>query len=148
LFKKVLGFTITALGLYIFLFSNLIFGAIFLSIGINFLVTDGSEINLENNTYRNIKSFFGSKFGKWKPCPEFEYISVFKTKESQTIRVVTAETTIQNDIVMLNLFYKGNKYITFYKTEDKTDAFKVAEKFKAIFKIDILDATTNEKVWL
>lgn len=82
------------------------------------------------------------------PCPEFEYVSVFKTKENQTIRVITAETTLQNDIILLNLFYKGNKHITFYKTQNRADAFKMAEEFKSIFNIDILDATESEKKWL
>jgi hypothetical protein len=147
LLKKILGFALSLFGLFAFLSLNIIFGAIFLVLGINLLMTEGSEINLENNTYRNIKSLFGSHFGKWKPCPEFEYVSVFKTKENQTIRVVTAETTLQTDIIVLNLFYKGNKHITFYKTQDKTDAFHVAEKFKSIFKIDILDATESKKKW-
>ena len=111
-------------------------------------MAEGSEINLQDNTYRNIKSLFGSHFGKWQPCPEFEYVSVFKTKENQTIRVVTAEATLQSDIIVVKLFYKGNKRITFYKTHDKKDAFKVAEKFKSIFKIDILDATESKKRWL
>ena len=123
-----------SLGLFIFIFANIIFGAIFLVIGLNLLIAEGSEINLDNNTYRNVKSFFGSNFGKWKPCPEFEYVSVFRTKESQTIRVVTAETTINSDMIVLNLFYKGNKYITFYKTQSKDDALNVAEKFKEFLK--------------
>ncbi|WP_333600411.1 hypothetical protein [Flavobacterium sp.] len=148
LFKKILGFVILVFGLYTFIFANIIFGAIFLVIGLNLLSTEGSEIHLENNSFRNIKSIFGYNFGKWKQCPEFEYVSVFKTKENQTIRVVTAEATLQSDVILLNLFYKGNKHITFYKTQDKNDAFNVAEKFKSIFKIDILDATESEKKWL
>ena len=106
------------------------------------------KIDLDNVTYRSIHSLFGFHFGKWKPCPKFEYVSVFKTTENQTVRVITAETTLQNDIILLNLFYNGNKHITFYKTQDKNDAFKVAEKFKLIFNIDILDATESEKKWL
>ena len=148
LFKKILGFVISVFGLYVFIFANIIFGAIFLVIGLNLLSTEGSEINLETNTFRNVKSIFGYNFGKWQQCPEFEYVSVFKTRESQTVRVVTAEATLQSDVILLNLFYKGNKHITFYKTQDKNDAFTVAEKFKSIFKIDILDATEREKRWL
>jgi hypothetical protein len=148
LFKKVLGILISAVGIYSFLFSNIIFGAIFLVIGLNLLSTEGSEINLDDNTYRNIKSLFGYNFGKWQACPEFEYVSVFRTKENQTVRVVTAEATFQTSIILLNLFYNGNKHITVYKTLDKSDALTVAERFKSIFKIDILDATGEEKVWL
>ncbi|MEO0038350.1 MAG: hypothetical protein RIQ59_1561 [Bacteroidota bacterium] len=148
LFKKILGFIVASFGLLTFLFSNIIFGAIFLVIGLNLISTEGSEINLDNDTYRNIKSIFGIHFGKWKSCPKFEYISVFKTKENQTIRVVTAEATLQSDIILLNLFYDGSKHLTFYKTTNKNAAFKVAEKFKSVFNIDILDATESEKKWL
>ena len=146
-FKKFLGCSIIFLSLII-LFSNVVFGMIFLVIGLNLLSSEGSEINLESNTYRNIKSIFNFSFGKWKPCPEFEYVSVFKTKENQTIRVVTAEATVQSEIILINLFYNTNKHITFYKTKDLTDAFKVAEKFKSFFNIDIFDATTNDHKWL
>lgn len=148
LFKKILGFGMMALGLYIFLFANIVFGAIFFVIGLNLLLTEGSEINLDTTTYRSIKSFMGLHFGRWKPCPEFEYVSVFKTKESSTVRVITAETTVQSNVILLNLFYNGNKHITFYKTQDKKDAFKVAEKFRSIFQIAVLDATGSEKVWI
>ncbi len=147
LLKKILGFSIVALGLLSFT-ASIVFGAIFITIGINFLLTEGSEIDLDTSTYRSIHSLFGFHFGKWKPCPKFEYVSVFKTTENQTVRVITAETTLQNDIILLNLFYNGNKHITFYKTQDKNDAFKVAERFKTIFNIDILDATESEKKWL
>ena len=146
-FKKILGFAITFLGILVF-FMNIIFGLIFLVIGINILMTEGSEINLQNKHYRSLKSLFGIHFGKWKPTPEFEYVSVFKTKENQTIRVITAETTLQNDVIVLNLFYNRNKHITIYKTQDKNDAFRVAEKLSAYFNIEILDATTSEKKWL
>lgn len=148
LFKKVLGLILSSFGLFAFLSLSIVFGAIFLVIGLNLLSTEGSEINLENNTYRNIKTLFGKHFGRWQNCPEFEYVSVFKTKENQTVRVVTAEATVQSDVILLNLFYKGNKHITFYKTQNRDDAFNVAEKFKSIFEIDILDATGNEKKWL
>lgn len=148
LIKKVLGYIFLVFGLFALLSLNIFFGAIFLAIGLNLLSTEGTEINIENNTYRKIKSLFGKHFGKWETCPEFEYVSVFKTKENQTVRVVTAEATIQSDAILLNLFYKGNRHITFYKTNDKKDAFKIAEKMKAAFNIDILDATGTEKKWL
>ena len=145
--KKFFGFVLALFGLFVFLF-NFFFGLLFIVIGLNLISTEGTEINLENKTYRTIKYIFGLKFGKWKPFPEFEYVSVFKTKESQTINVVSATTTITSDIIYLNLFYDRNKHITCYKTEDKADAFKVAEEFKKTLGIDILDATEQEKKWL
>lgn len=119
---------------------------IVLGIGLN--TKDGSEINLSVKQYRTIKSVFGITIGNWKPLPEFEYVSVFRTKENQTVRVVTAEATSSSEIILLNLFYNRNKHITFYKTDNKEDAFKVAEHFKLALDIDILDATENKKRWL
>lgn len=148
LMKKIFGIVIIIAGLYIFLTTNIVFGLIFFAIGINLILREGSQINLENKTYRNIKSIFGMHIGKWQPCPEFEYVSVFRTKENQTVNVVSATTTFTNDIIHLNLFYNGNKYLTIYKTDNKTDAFKVAEHFKLALNIEILDATESEKKWL
>ena len=147
-FKKLFGIILGILAIGIFITSNMLFGLIFLAIGINLVLTEGSEIDLENKTYRTVKSIFGINFGKWNPCPKFEYVSVFRTKETQRVNVVTATTAFTNEIILLNLFYNGNKKITFYKTDDKEEAFKVAEHFKLALNIDILDATESEKKWL
>ena len=68
--------------------------------------------------------------------------------ENQTINVVSATTTFTTEVILLNLFYNRNKHLTFYKTDDKADAFKVAEHFKLALDIDILDATESETKWL
>jgi hypothetical protein len=146
--KIILGGLALLIVVYGVFLGNLKTIAIPLALGLYMVTTEGSEINLTNKTYRTITSFFGIHFGKWKPCPEFEYVSVFKTSESQTVTIVTASATSKNDVILLNLFYNGNKHITFYKTTDKADAFKVAEHFKLALGVDILDATEREKKWL
>lgn len=138
--KKVFGYAAFLFGLYAFVFLSF-FGLLFIALGANLLLSEGSEVNLQDKTYRSIKSIFGIRFGKWNPCPDFEYVSVFRTKENQTLRFVTLETTLQSDIIQVNLFYNTNKHITIYKTEDKAAAFNVAERFKSIFDIEIFDAT-------
>lgn len=147
-FKKLFGIILGILGIGTLITGNILFGLIALAIGVNLILTEGSEIDLENKTYRTVKSIFGINFGSWEPCPKFEYVSVFRTKETQRVNVVTATTAFTSEIILLNLFYNGNKNITFYKTEDKNDAFKVAEHFKLALDIDILDATESEKKWL
>lgn len=146
--KMFFGFVIMIAGLAAAILSSTILGTVFAFIGLNLLLTEGSEINFIDKKYRTIKSVLGIRFGTWKDCPKFEYVSVFKTKENQTIRVITVETTIQSDIILLNLFYANNKYITFYKTDNKKDAFKVANHFNLIFDVDILDATEKESKWV
>ncbi|AXG74704.1 hypothetical protein DVK85_10875 [Flavobacterium arcticum] len=145
--KRFLGVTLMLFGIFALLFLNIIFGAIFLVLGLNLASTEGSQIDITSKTYRKIWSFLGIHIGKWEPCPEFEYVSVFRTNQDQTVNVVTATTTVRTEVILLNLFY-GNKNITFYQTTDKADAFKVAEHFKVVFNIDILDATEKDKVWL
>lgn len=149
LMKKIFALLLALAGIGILIAISIFFGIMIFFIGLNMLLTEGTEINLENKTYRSIKSLLGVNFGKWKPCPEFEYISVFKTKEATAVSAYGAEiATFKNDVIMLNLFSKGNKHFTVYKTEDKTDAFKVAEHFKLALEIDILDATQKESIWL
>jgi len=148
LMKNVFGYVLFLLGLFIAVTTNILFGLIFIAIGINMVSTEGSEINLSTRTYRKVKSVFGINIGKWKAFPDFEYVSVFKTKENQTVNVVSATTTFTNDIIMLNLFYDRNKHITVYKTDDRANAFKVANHLKLALNIDVLDATGSEKVWL
>ena len=147
-FKKLFGIILGILGIGTLITGNILFGLIALAIGVNLILTEGSEIDLENKTYRTVKSIFGINFGSWEPCPKFEYVSVFRTKETQRVNVVTATTAFTSEIILLNLFYNGNKNITFYKTEDKSDAFKVAKHFKLALDIAILDATEIEKKWL
>ena len=146
--EKIFGTFIAIAGFFTIFSTSIVFGSMFFAIGINLILSEGSQINLDNKTFRTIKSIFGIHIGIWKPCPEFEYLSVFKTKENQTVNVMSATTTFTNQIILINLFYKQNKHITFYKTNDKTDAFKVAEHIKYALEIDILDATENESKWL
>lgn len=147
--KKIFAIVLVLAGIGIFITSSLFFGILIIVLGVNMMTTEGAEFNLENKTYRTLKSVFGIHFGKWKPNPEFEYISVFKTKEATEVSAYGATMgTFKNDVIFLNLFSKGNKHITVYKTEDKTDAFKVAEHFKLGLNVDILNATEKESVWL
>ncbi len=147
-FKYVLGTIVLLFGLFLLFSGGLFIGSLFTVIGINLFSSEGSEIDLSNKTYRNIKSVFGLKFGKWKSFPEFEYVTIFKTKESQKINMVSTSTAIQYGIIHLNLFYNRNKHITVYKTHEIEDAFKVAKHIASAIDIDILDATSSEKVWL
>ncbi|QEE50461.1 hypothetical protein FUA48_13020 [Flavobacterium alkalisoli] len=146
--KTVFAYALMLLGLVQLASGGIVIGVVLIALGIGLNTKYGSEINLSAKQYRTIKSVFGITIGNWKPLPEFEYVSVFRTKENQTVRVVTAEATSSSEIILLNLFYNRNKHITFYKTDNKEDAFKVAEHFKLALDIDILDATENEKRWL
>lgn len=147
-FKRFIGVAFASLGFLMLILTGSLMALIFIVIGLGLNVAEGSDINLETKQFRTFHKLFNFKIGKWMPIPNFEYVSVFKTIESQTIRVVTAETTHTYDIILVNLFYNRNKHITFFKTNNKKEAFEVAEHFKLALDIDILDATESEKKWL
>lgn len=149
IFKRILSITLMLVGLYIFMFENIFVGIMMFVIGLNLFVTEGSEINLSAKTYRKVKSILGAKFGKWEPIPQFEYVSVFKTREGTEVSSMGATIgTFKNEVIFLNLFYKNNRHFTCFKTEDRSEAFQVAEHLKMALNIDILDATGPEKKWL
>ncbi len=147
LFKQILAYGTLLLGITA-LATGAFMGLIFVSLGLGMVTREGSQINLSSKQFRTFYSLFGVKMGTWEAIPNFEYVSVFKTKESQTIRVVTAETTQQYSIIYVNLFYNRNKHITFFKTTNKEEAFEVAQHFKEALEIDILDATDSETKWI
>lgn len=146
--KRVFGYSLILLGLVTFATGNWVFGLIFIVIGGNLVSTEGSQTDLTTKKIRTVKSVFGINFGTWKTFPDFEYVSVFKTKQKQAVRVVTASATFEGEVILLNLFYTGNKHITVYSTPDKQDAFKVAEHLRLALAIDVLDATESEKKWI
>ncbi len=147
LWELILGYVAIITGLFL-LITNLR-GFFIIGLGIYFLLKEGSEINFHNNKYRKIKSIFGLNFGKWKPLPsDIEYVSVFKTSETTTLRAASAEANVTNEIIKLNLFYNTNQRIEAYSTYDIDDAFKKAKEIARLLKIDILDATEAESKWL
>lgn len=135
-------------GLYFLIYIHLFFGLVFSVIGFCMLIIEGSQIDFEQKMYRNIKSVFGIHIGKWQKLPTFDYVTVFKTIEGKKISVATASTVMRDEVYLINLFYEGSRYITFYKSEDKNDAFKMAIHFSRILNLRILDSTELQSVWV
>ncbi|WP_439151048.1 hypothetical protein [Winogradskyella sp.] len=146
IWKLILGTIALVIGV-ISLFSSYQ-GFISIGVGVFLLLVEGSEFNFKNQTYREIKSILGISIGKWKPIPEIEYVSVFRTNETTTLRQLTAEANVSNEIIVLNLFYDRNKKIEAYNTYDIDDAFTKAKEIASILNVDILDATERESKWL
>lgn len=146
IWKLVLGCVALIIGI-VSLFSSFK-GFILIGMGIFILLVEGSEFDFKNQQYREIKSVLGISIGKWKQIPNIEYVSIFKTNETTTLRSRTAEANVSNEIIKLNLFYNTNQKIEAYNTYDINDAFEKAKQIATILKIDILDATERESKWL
>jgi len=123
-------------------------GFVLTGMGIFFLLVEGSEFDFKKQKYREIKSVLGISIGKWKPIPDIEYVSVFRTTETTTIRESSAEANVSNEIIKLNLFYNTNQKIEAYNTYNIDNAFKKAKEIASLLNVDILDATERESKWL
>ncbi len=147
-FKKIFGTIVLIFSIYIIMVQSILFGFFMMSFAVYLISTEGSQINFNSKTYRNIWSIFSIHFGKWKAIPEFEYISVFKGMQKQRVNSLSASMSFSDEVFYVNLFYNRNKHITFYKTFEKEKAFKVAKDFKKAFELDILDATEKKSLWM
>jgi len=130
LFKSIFGVSSFLFGIITFGFGMYLVGLFICGLSLSMLTTQGVQFDFATKRYRKLKSVVGIHFGQWQPFPVFEYISVFRTSEKRSVTVVTATTTSSSGTILLNLFYTGNKYLTVYRTTDKTEAFKVADYFR------------------
>ncbi len=146
LWKTALGFAGLCVGIWS-LATDFV-GFIIIGIGVFFLLVEGSEFDFASNKYRKTKSILGIAFGKWQTLSKIEYVSVFKTIETTTLRSRSAEANVKKDIIKLNLFYNNNRKILAFKTYDKEEAFLKAKEIATLLNVEILDATEREYKWL
>ncbi|RPD99669.1 hypothetical protein EGM88_03755 [Aureibaculum marinum] len=98
-----------------------------MGIAINFLMQKGVELDLPNMKYRELMSWYGIKFGKWKQLPDIEYISIFETKKSSRFRAGGGNATYISEVIFkLNMFYQRNKHITLLATKNKDKVMEIA----------------------
>lgn len=137
--------TIFAIVLFLFssylLFTGTLFGLVLLAAAIKLGLQEGIEINLEAMKYRKLYSILQIPFGTWKPIPEIEYVSVFKTTKRSRSRVITAESNNVFEVFKVNLFYDRNKHIEAFVGEKKEDAFKVGNHIATLLDVEVHDAT-------
>ena len=140
-------------GIVLFVFSMFLLlddikGLIISGLAVYFILTEGTEFDFEKNKYRKVKSILGLRFGTWQPLPKIDYVSVFATSETTTLRSRSAETNVKNSIIKINLFHNGNHRIEVCRVTDSSKAFNIAKEFSQHLDVDILDATQKESKWL
>ncbi|WP_299249282.1 hypothetical protein [uncultured Lacinutrix sp.] len=141
--KTILGITIAFISLYLII-SGAFFGIVPIAYSVLLLQTSGTEINLQNKTYRKIYSILGLSFGKWIPLPEAEYVSIFATTETTKVWASSATANITDAIYMINIFYNTNQKIEVCNAYSHKEAFDIGAHVAFTLDTDLLDATENK----
>ena len=140
--KVIFSIVLVILSIYLY-FSGTYFGIILLGAALKLSLREGFELDLDGKKYRKLYSILGINFGSWKALPTIEYVSVFKTVKNSRARVITAEANLGFEVFKLNLFYETNKHIEVYVSENKENAFKIANHIAMILYVEVYDATNK-----
>lgn len=141
--KVFFSIVVALFGVYL-LTQGTMFGLIILGVSARLALREGAEVEVFENRYRNLYSVWGVTVGNWKPLPDIEYVSVFKTVKNYRARVITAEANMGKTVFRINLFYQTNKHITVYETDTKEDAMHKANGLAKALEIEVYDATTED----
>lgn len=141
--KTILGIIIAILCVYLVVFGSIV-NIVPIAFSVLLLQTNGTEINLENKTYRKIYAIVGLSFGKWQPLPETEYVSIYATTESTKIWASSATMNVKDSVYMINIFYNTNQKIEVFSAYSKKEAFNIGSHIAFSLNIDLLDATENK----
>ena len=145
IYKKAFLSLLLALSLYLIIFNGHIISYALLGIALRYVMQEGIELNLLDMKYRELFSWYGLKFGKWKSLPKIEYVSIFETKKGNRIRATGGNAThFSTKIFKLNLFYSKNKHITLIASEDKNKVFEMGDNISKILNVKFRNATKNK----
>ncbi len=142
--KKIFGLSLIIFGISTFFSKNhsaISFGICIIYFGLLVSSVKGIEIDTETNKIREFISIYGIKLGSWKIAKKPEYVSVFTA-------MYYDDEGSKNEILNVNLFLENKHHITVYQTGDMELAFEIANFFKEVLNINVLDATKNESKWI
>ncbi len=99
-----------------------------------FSYTINCHFDFENKRFKKEFALGVLKYGRWKPMPKFNYVSLFSISEG----------TFQ-----VNLWNKKNRHWELYEEFNFKDAFRNAFELSELLNIDLLDATVrNDFKWI
>jgi hypothetical protein len=113
--------------------------AIFLlPVAIGFSAVKDIYFDLSKNRYKEKICFGPIGFGRWKPLPTIEYVSVFRQPNANG-----------SYIYETNLWYGRNRHFNLLESESKAEVMEMGKAIAKILRVDLLDATVpNGYRWL
>lgn len=146
---KILAFTLFIKALHSLYYQSYVSFLILTLIAVViFIAKKGITISPSLQQYRYFFGLLKFRFGKWQTLPEFESISIFRARKSQTSTIASQSSTAYFSEIEVNLIYNTSRKLTVYITDKYDAALEKARYFESLFKLPIFDATEREGKWL
>lgn len=99
-----------------------------------FSVVRSSLFDMENKQFKIAYVVGPFRWGKWRPLPKIEYVSVFRQSKADGSFVYEA-----------NLWYKGNRHFNIYENQHQETVMLMGKNVAQLLKVDLWDATVPQK---
>ncbi len=115
-----------------------------------FLIKQHLQIDFATKMCRLGIDFMGFTFGKWKPLPTIEYISVFRKQYRNNSFEDSGELHWDETFekVEVNLILNRRETLNVWVGDDKLKAIEAAKFIGKKLNLRVLDATQREFIWL
>ena len=106
------------------------------------------NLDILNMRYKEHYWLLGLKFGRWKPIPKVDYISVFPEKMVQRKNVVSISSSHSEKNYKVDLIISSNERISAAKYAKKEQALDKGKELARSLKCKLLDNTTGKAIWI
>jgi len=145
---QMFGVIIFIFGLYMLYAMNFFF-LLLLPVGLALSIAKvGIQIHLENKIHREYLNVFGFLFGKWKPLPAIEYITVFIEHYAQRGSVASIDNENQFEKVKVSLIVSDAIRLDGGLFETKEKGMEAGKILAKQLKTKLLDYTSHEPGWV
>ena len=106
------------------------------------------NLDILNMRYKEHYWLLGLKFGKWKPIPKVDYISVFAEKMVQGKNVVSISSSHIEKNFKVDLIISSKERISASTYANKEDALDKGKELARSLKCKLLDNTSGKAIWV
>ena len=108
----------------------------------------GIQLDFTKNSFKKYLGLIFFKFGKWKPLPEIQYVTVFVDRSVQEMHVASVSGTQTLNDLKINLVIEKNTNISIGKFKNKTEAMKAGHLLAINLNTKLLDYTMAKPEWV
>lgn len=145
---QVFGVIMFVFGLYMLYLMNFFF-LLLIPVGLALsLAKVGVQINFDKRLHREYVNVFGILFGKWKPIPELEYVTVFVEHYSQRGSVASIDNESKFEKYKVSLIIAEPERLEAGLFDTKEKGMEAGKLLAKRLKTKLLDFTTHEPGWV